>query len=62
MADGGRGAKLAHPGGDDDGKTRTKVAKAVGMGRTSYAKAKAVVAAAEDEGGPTDPVGSPHGP
>ncbi len=45
------GAKLAQPEGED-GKTRSKVAKAVGMGRTSYAKAKAVVAATEGEGGP----------
>ncbi|MGI9053265.1 MAG: hypothetical protein ACR2HQ_11560 [Ilumatobacteraceae bacterium] len=35
-------------GSTDDTKTRTKVAKAVGMGRTFYAKAKAVVAAAEE--------------
>ncbi|MGI8776923.1 MAG: hypothetical protein ACR2LJ_05945 [Acidimicrobiales bacterium] len=35
--------------GPEDRRARTKVAKAVGMGRTSYAKAKAVVAAAEDD-------------
>jgi len=61
MADGGRGAKLAQPEGED-GKTRTKVAKAVGMGRLSYAKAKAVVAAAEGRRRSYRPRGPPGGP
>lgn len=50
MVDGGRGkgsAKLADP--PDERETRTRVAKAVGMGRTSLGKARAVTAAAKDE-------------